>query len=106
MSPRKVRRVVNLIRGKGVDQALTILHFTPKAARVPVEKTLRSAVANVMQQEEATKKIAPEDLYIKEARVDAGVTLKRYRAGSMGRAQPLRKRTCHITIVVAESERT
>lgn len=102
MSPRKVRRVIDLIRGKGVDEALNILHFTPKAAAGPVEKVLRSAVANMLNIE-GSSKVEPENLVIKEARVDQGFTLKRYRAASMGRATRIRKRTCHITLVVAES---
>jgi large subunit ribosomal protein L22 len=105
MSPRKVRQVVNLVKGKDVDEALNVLHFTPKAASVPVEKTLRSAVANVLNVE-GSSKVEPENLFIKEARVDKGFTLRRFRPGSMGRASRIRKRTCHITIVVAEIEET
>jgi len=104
MSPRKVRRVADLIRGKDVEEALNILHFIPKAASVPIEKTLRSAVSNMINNEEETVKINPEDLFVKEIRVDQGVTLKRWRPRAMGRATMIRKRTSHITIVVAEKE--
>jgi large subunit ribosomal protein L22 len=103
MSPRKVRRVINMVRGKEVDAALNILHFTRKRAAVPIEKTLRSAVANMINNPGA-KKVAPENLYVKTAYVDSGFTMKRFRAGSMGRASRIRKRTCHITVVVSEYE--
>jgi large subunit ribosomal protein L22 len=103
MSPTKVRRVVNLVRGKEVDEAINILHFTRKAAAVPVEKTLRSAVANLVNSTESTR-IDPEELFVKEIRVDEGPRLKRFRAASMGRAMRLKRRTCHITVVVAMQE--
>jgi large subunit ribosomal protein L22 len=103
MSPRKVRIVADLIRGQGVEKALTILHFNPKVASKPLEKALRSAVANLLNDEKASK-IDSDDLYVKEIKVDSGYTLRRYRAGSMGRASRIRKRTSHISIVVAELE--
>jgi len=103
MSPRKVRRVVDLIRGKDVDEALNILHFTPKRAALPIEKTLRSAVANYLNVSEA-KKVSSEELVVQRAFVDGGFTMKRLRAGSMGRASRIRKRTCHITIIVSDGE--
>ncbi len=102
-SPRKVRQVVDLIRGKQVDQALNILHFSPKTAARPIEKTVRSAVANILNIEGASK-VEPENLVIKEARVDKGFAFRRYRAGSMGRAMRMRRPTCHITIVVADAQ--
>ncbi len=103
MSPRKVRRVADLIRGKNVGEAINILHFTRKAASVPVEKVLRSAVSNMLNIEESSK-VDPDELYVKEIRVDEGVTLKRFRAASMGRAVRIRKRTSHISVIVAEQE--
>jgi len=103
MSPRKARRVVDLVRGKEVDAAINILHFTRKRAALPVEKALRSAVANMLNNP-GSKKANPEDLYVKTVFVDGGYTLKRFRAGSMGRASRIRKRTCHITVVVADYE--
>lgn len=101
MSPRKLRQVVDLVRGKEVDKALNILHYTPKAAAQPIEKTLRSAVANILNIEGASK-VEPEDLFIKEAWVDKAFTFRRFRAGSMGRAMRMRRPTSHITIVVSE----
>jgi len=101
MSPRKVRRVIDLVRGKEVDAALNALHFLRKRAALPIEKTLRSAVANMLNNRDA-KKVDEANLYVKTAYVDGGFTMKRFRAGSMGRASRVRKRTCHITIVVSE----
>ena len=103
MSPRKVRRVLDMVRGKEVDHAINILHFTPKAASRPIEGVLRSAVSNMLNVSSSSK-VNPEDLYVKEAKVDGGLTMKRFRAGSMGRASRIRKRTCHISVVVAEIE--
>lgn len=100
MSPRKARRVIDLIRGVGVDKALNVLHYTHKAAAQPIEKTLRSAVANMLTREEASN-IDPESLMVKEAYVDQGFSLKRFRAASMGRAMRIKRPSCHITIVVA-----
>lgn len=100
MSPRKVRQVADLIRGKNVGEAINILHFTRKAAALPLEKTLRSAVANMLNLD-GNSKVDPDDLYVKEVRIDVGVTMKRFRAASMGRAVRIRKRTSHITIKVA-----
>ena len=101
MSPRKIRRVADLVRGKNVGEAINILHFTQKSASTPIEKVLRSAVSNMLNIEESSK-VDPDELYIKEIRVDEGVTLKRFRAASMGRAVRIRKRTSHITVTVAE----
>ena len=103
MSPRKVRQVVDLVRGKEVDKALNILHYTYKAATLPVERTLRSAVANMLNNEGASK-VDPEDLFIKEAWVDKAITFRRFRAGSMGRAMRMIRPTSHITIVVSEKQ--
>ena len=103
-SPRKVRQVVDLIRGKQVDHALNILHFSVKAAAKPIEKTIRSAVANILNTEGASK-VEPEQLVIKEAWVDKGFAFRRFRAASMGRAMRMRRPTCHITIVVSDMEK-
>ncbi|MCH7753572.1 50S ribosomal protein L22 [candidate division KSB1 bacterium] len=100
MSPQKARRVIDLIRGVGVDKALNVLHYTHKAAAQPIEKTLRSAVANMLNNEDASK-VAPENLLVKEAYVDQGFSFKRFRAASMGRAMRIKRPTCHITIVVS-----
>ncbi len=101
MSPRKIRRVADLIRGKNVVDALNVLHFTTKAASVPLEKTLRSAVSNMLNLD-GSSKVEPDELYIKEIRVDEGITLKRFRAAAMGRAVKIHKPTSHIFIKVAE----
>ena len=103
MSPQKARRVIDLIRGVGVDKALNVLHYTHKAAAQPIEKTLRSAVANMLNNEDASK-VDPENLIVKEAYVDQGFSFKRFRAASMGRAMRMKRPTCHITIVVSAVE--
>lgn len=99
-SPRKMRLVVDLIRGKKVNEAMEILHFQPKAASKYAEKVLRSAVANLFVKYEDQK---PEtnDLYVKEAFVNGGPQLKRLLPAPMGRAFRVRKRSNHLTIVVA-----
>jgi len=102
-SPRKVRQVADLIRGKNVDEALNILHFCPKGASDPLEKTVRSAVANFFNVDENSR-LEPEDLYIKEIYVNQGFMLKRFRAASMGRASRIRKKTCHIHVTVSENK--
>ncbi len=99
-SPRKMRLVIDLIRGIPVEKAIEILHFQPKHASKDAEKVLRSAVANIMNNNENTK-IEPADLFVKEAFVNQGPTLKRISAAPMGRAYKIRKRSCHLTIVVA-----
>lgn len=102
MTPRKVRQVVDLIRGKNVEEAYATLQYVKKAAAIPVLKTLRSAVSNAMQEEGG---IAPDELWITEAYADDGPTWKRIRPRAMGRAFRVRKRTSHITIVVGTDER-
>ncbi len=99
-SPRKMRLVIDLIRGVSVDKALEFLHFNPKHASRDAEKVLRSAVANLMNKDEATR-IEPEELFVKEAFVNQGPTLKRISPAPMGRAYRIKKRSCHVTIVVA-----
>jgi large subunit ribosomal protein L22 len=101
MSPRKVRLVVDQIRGKSVNQAYQILQFSPKAAAEPISKTLRSAVANAQYKaQDAGDVLDVDDLVVSAVYVDEGPTLKRYRAAAMGRAAPIRKRTSHITVAV------
>lgn len=102
-SPRKMRLVVDLIRGKSVDQAIEILHFNPKHASKHAEKVLRSAVANLFNKDEETKR-EPSDLFVKEAFVNGGPTMKRIMPAPMGRAFRVRKRSNHVTIVVATKE--
>ncbi len=100
ISPRKVRLVLDLIRGKDVNQALSILRFTPKAASPKIEKVLKSAIANA----EHNFEMDPENLYVAKAFADEGPTLKRFRPRAMGRATMIRKRTSHITIVLKEKK--
>ena len=101
MSPRKVRLVVDQIRGKGVNDAYAILQFSKKAASEPVGKTLRSAVANAQYKAQDEGEVLDVDeLVVREIFVDEGPTLRRYRAAAQGRAAPIRKRTSHITVVV------
>ena len=102
-SPRKMRLVVDLIRGKGVEEALSILHFSPKYASKEAEKTLRSAVANLQNQEDAGR-VEFSQLYVKEAYVDEGPSMKRILPAPMGRAYRIQKRSNHLTIVVAMRE--
>jgi len=101
-SPRKMMLIVDLIRGKNVDEALTILHYSEKHASKVCEKTLRSAVANMQQREDGIR-VSTEDLYIKEAFVDQGVTLRRVLPAPMGRAFRVRKRSHHLTLIIADN---
>ena len=101
MSPRKVRLVVDQIRGKSVNDAYAILQFSKKAAADPVGKTLRSAVSNAQNKAQDTDDVLDiDELRVTTAYVDEGRTEKRWRAAAMGRAAPIRKRTSHITVVV------
>ncbi len=101
MSPRKVRLVVDQIRGKSVNEAYAILQFSKKSAANPVGKTLRSAVSNAQDKAQDTDDVLDiDDLRVATAFVDEGPTQKRWRAAAMGRAAPIRKRTSHITVVV------
>ncbi|MDX9712321.1 MAG: 50S ribosomal protein L22 [Ignavibacteriaceae bacterium] len=102
-SPRKMRLVVDLIRGMQVDKALEVLHFSPKHSSKDAEKTLKSAVANLMNSDDATR-VEPQDLYVKEVFVNQGPTIKRISPAPMGRAYRIRKRSCHLTVVVASKE--
>ena len=96
-SPRKARLVAEHIRGRSVPEARTVLAFTQRAAAREVEKVLRSAVANA----EANHGLIGDDLYVRAATVDEGPTLKRWRARARGRVGRIRKRTCHITVLLA-----
>jgi len=98
LSAQKARLVVDLIRGKSVEDALGILEYTPKRGARLVAKTLRSAVANA----EHEQRVDVDALYVKRAFVDEGPTAKRFLQRAHGRATPLFKRTSHITIVVDE----
>ena len=100
MSARKARLVLDHIRGRTVPEARTILKFTPRAAAIEIEKVLRSAVANA----EANHGLDGDDLVVEAAYADEGPTLKRWRPRARGRVNRIRKRTCHVTLVLAEVE--
>lgn len=100
VSPQKVRLVLDLVRNKDVDEALSILEFTPKRAAHHVAKVIKSAIANA----EENFGLVREDLYVARVYADEGPTLKRGRAGARGRYKPILKRTSHITVVLAEYE--
>ena len=102
-SPRKMRLVIDIIRGRSVNDALHTLHFSPKHASKTAEKVLRSAVSNLQNKDEAGR-VDPADLYVKEVFVDGGMMMKRISPAPMGRAYRIRKRSNHITIVVATKE--
>jgi large subunit ribosomal protein L22 len=97
MSPYKVRRILDQIRGRSYREALIILEFMPYKACEPILKVLRSAVANA----EHNNGLDPASLAISQAFADGGPSLRRYRPRAQGRAYQIRKPTCHITIAVA-----
>ena len=99
-SPYKVRRVLDLVRGLPVEEARHVLAFTDRRAADPVTKVLNSAVANA----EHNFALDSDELVIADAFADEGPTLKRWRPRARGRATRIRKRTCHITIVVTEED--
>ena len=99
-SARKARLVCDHIRGKSVEEARAILAFTPRAVARDWSKVLESAVANA----EHNNELDGEDLFVKAAHADEGPTLKRFRPRAMGRATPIRKRTSHLTILLAPKE--
>lgn len=98
ISARKARLMVDLIRDRGVTDAMNILKFTPNRGAALLDKVLRSAVANADNAEADV-----ESLYVKEAFVDEGPTMKRFQPKDRGRAHPIMKRTSHITVVVEEA---
>lgn len=100
VAPNKARQVINLIRGKDVDEALAILKFTPKRVAEVVEKVLNSAIANA----EHNLDLDRENLFVSKVYVDQGPAMKRIVPRAMGRADMIRKRTSHITVVVGEKE--
>jgi len=100
VSPRKARQVIDLIRGKSVQDAFAILKFTPNKGADLIEKVLKSAVANA----ENNYDMDTDSLVVSKAYVDQGSTLKRFRPRAMGRADRIRKRTSHITVMVTEKK--
>jgi large subunit ribosomal protein L22 len=101
MSPRKVRLVINVVRGMNVKEAQTQLQFMKKAAAEPVLKLLNSAIANAEHNFELSK----DGLRIKSITADGGPTLGRWRARAFGKAAPIRKRTSHISIILEDREK-
>jgi large subunit ribosomal protein L22 len=97
-SPRKVRLIVDAVRGKNVNDAMTTLTFMTKRGALPVQKLLQSAMANASH----NFNLKPENLFIKEITVDGGPILKRWRARARGRASSIHKHTSHIKLVLAE----
>ena len=97
-SARKARLVLDHIRGRSVPEARTILAFTPRAAATEIEKVLRSAVANA----EANLGLDGDELVVHAAYADEGPTLKRWKPRARGRVNRIRKRTCHVTLILAE----
>lgn len=100
-SPRKVRMVADLVRGMNVEKALGVLAFTNKGAASDVAKVIKSAAANLRDKFD-DEVIEDEDLRIKTIFIDEGVTMKRIQPAPQGRAHPIRKRSCHINVVVSK----
>jgi large subunit ribosomal protein L22 len=100
ITPMKARRIVDLVRGLPVDDALSILQFAPQAAASTIYKVLESAIANA----ETTEGLDTNDLIVSVAQVDEGPTMKRWRPRAQGRATRILKRTSHITLVVQPAD--
>lgn len=102
-APKKMRVVANAVRGKNVAEAVSALGFMPHRASDPIERTLRDAVFNMIDQNR-DERIEENDLFVKEIRVDEGQSYKRFRPAARGRAQPYKKRTSHLTVVIATAD--
>ncbi len=98
MAPRKARLVADLIRGRQVEEALMVLHFSQKKAARVFAKTLQAAIANATD----SQNVDPDTLYVKQATVNGGAIFRRFTPRAHGRATPIRKRTSHFTIIVDE----
>ena len=98
ISPQKVRRVLDLVRGKDVNSALDVLQFTQNKAAIPVSKVLRSAIANA----DENFGISQDDLYVHSISADQGPTRKWRRFGARGRFKPIQKRSAHISVILRE----
>jgi large subunit ribosomal protein L22 len=102
VTPQKARRVVALIKGKQAQEALAILKFAPQGASEPIYKLVASAIANARVKADQTNEyLDDQDLYVKNAYVDEGTTLKRFQPRAQGRAFQIKKRTSHITVVLS-----
>ncbi|SDC28336.1 large subunit ribosomal protein L22 [Sanguibacter gelidistatuariae] len=107
VTPQKARRVVDLIRGKQATEAVAVLKFAPQTASEPILKVVQSAIANArVKADRASVAFDEHQLFISEAFIDEGPTLKRFRPRAQGRASQILKRTSHITVVVAPREDT
>jgi large subunit ribosomal protein L22 len=100
MSPRKAKLTADLIKGKPVNEALAILKFTPKKAAETIIKTLQAAIANAIDKE-GSGKLDADDLYVKNAIIDPGPVMPRWRPRAYGRASRIRKRMSHIKVIVS-----
>jgi len=100
MAPRKVRLVIDTVRGLGADEALNLLKFMPKAAALPVSKAIRSAVANAEENQGWSR----DDMVVSEIRADEGPRRQWRRFGARGRFKPILKRSSHITVILSERE--
>ena len=106
MSPMKARRVVDLIRGKSTGEALNTLRHAPQAASDPVLKLVESAIANArVKAEQAGERFDERELVVATAFVDEGPTMKRFQPRAQGRAFQIKKRTSHVTVVVADAKK-
>ena len=102
VTPQKARRVVALIKGKQAEEALAILKFAPQGASEPIYKLVASAIANArVKADKDGEYLDEQDLYVKNAYVDEGTTLKRFQPRAQGRAFQIKKRTSHITVVLS-----
>jgi len=105
VTPQKARRIVDLIRGKQAQEALAILKFAPQSASEPIYKLVASAIANArVKADQVNEYLDEQDLYVANAYVDEGTTLKRFQPRAQGRAFQIKKRTSHITIVLSTPE--
>lgn len=100
VTPRKMRLVADIVRGKSVNEAIGLLKFTPRAGARPILKAIQSAVANIVNSDES-RDVNPDTLVIKTIQVDEGPSFKRFLPRAMGRATPIRKRMSHVTVFVA-----
>lgn len=103
VTPRKMRLVAATVRGKNVNEAIGLLKFTPRAGARPILKAIQSAVANIVNSDKS-RDVNPDELLVKTILVDEGPTLRRFMPRAMGRATPIRKRMCHVTVTVAVPE--
>ncbi|MDQ5894265.1 MAG: large subunit ribosomal protein [Actinomycetota bacterium] len=100
VSPRKARLIADQVRGKHIDDARSLLQFSPRTAADDIAKVIESAAANA----EANHELIGDEMVVAEIRVDEGPTLKRFRPRAMGRATPIHKRTCHISVALTPED--